>query len=62
MEHKSQDWHRADIKSALEKEALRSENCHVLRACLLIRYEMYLPATGPEQNRSSHRRWKPRRT
>lgn len=25
MEPKSQDWHRADIKSALEKEVLRSE-------------------------------------
>lgn len=26
MREKSQDWHRADIKSALEKKVLRSEN------------------------------------
>lgn len=50
MEHKSQDWHRADIKSALEKKVLRSEICHVRPVYLLIRYAMYLPATGRVQS------------
>lgn len=50
MEHKSQDWHRADIKSALEKEELRSEIFHEQLDYLPTRYAMYLPAIGPEQS------------
>lgn len=46
MEHKSLDWHRADIKSALEKEDLRSENFRVRRVYLPTHYAMYLPAVG----------------
>ncbi len=49
MKHKSQDWHRADIKSALEKEELLSENFRVQQVYLPTRYAMYLPATGQEQ-------------
>lgn len=46
MEHKSQDWHRADIKSALKKEVLRSESFRVQRGYLPTLYAMYLPAVG----------------
>lgn len=44
MEPKSQDWHRADIKSALEKEVLRSEIFLVRPVYHLIHCAMSLPA------------------
>ncbi len=43
MEPKSQDWHRADIKSALEKEVLRSEIFLVRPVYHLIHCTMSLP-------------------
>ena len=62
MEHKSQDWHRADIKSALKKKESRSEIFLVRLDYHPIHCAMYLHEAGPERNSSLRRRSKPRQT
>lgn len=61
MEPKSQDWHRADIKSALEKEVLRSEIFLVRPVYHLIHCTMSLPVPGRELNGLLRTRWASRR-
>lgn len=61
MEPKSQDWHRADIKSALEKEVLRSEIFLVRPVYHLIHCAMSLPVPGRELNELLRTRWASRR-
>lgn len=61
MEPKSQDWHRADIKSALEKEVLRSEIFLVRPVYHLIHCAMSLPVPGRELNELLRKRWASRR-
>lgn len=61
MEPKSQDWHRADIKSALEKRGITLRDLSRQAGYHLIHCAMSLPVPGRELNGLLRTRWASRR-